>query len=874
MVFSEYSKTVFKYKFCFWAIGVLFLITGCRNEIELSKLDYALSVANVKTEGINLIVNTGSVERTWELTSAGLRTKAFKDLKSGEVYSNKHSDILCDWSYYGLIDKDSKAKLLKLSASKSDDEGFTSEHIEVVAEFEYPEVETFLKYVIWVYPGAPGIRTQLFIKGNAGKFLNETMWDVAENVKFNLVQGKFHNNYKASAHAALSVAASTQDDQKVEYLISGLNRNHKYKIGFTWWDFDGSGIHQNVQVASVDGEKKFQLIKNAEIPNFKKDKAQPETIVLDLPLDVLLDGSFRIYFEKTKGEKATVSELFVCEEDGLNNPTFTDIEERFVELKKCLPVGNHIIGYLNCGNPITGEKLIPTGRVDYIPFQTNGYQAKFVGYFNDTQHRNKPETPLIKELEIEVGIDRVNNNWSNLVCLQKNNNGIVVVKESHKCVNQYGVDTGDFELMKDGLTNTGTSLFLHDILQDEYSWCWASWSILYEGGQDEMEMAIKEFDRIRYPVDKKRDIYIQANTWGSDRGREASHEENVLAEMLSQQDLGIEIQQIDDGWQSVSLRMLDEQERDKDQRADLEWHVRNDWYPEGWKNVVIKSKETGVRLGLWGAAQPITLNALKWNYDHGGFVTYKLDFADLGSHQRMNELMKKVRSFVKYTNHKVRVNWDLTENAPRYGYYWAKEYGCVYLENRKPKVPSNAVYIPSLVLRDIWQLSKYNNVNRFQTTIQNIDMVDRQLSDAFLHNHPYVLAIGLVGTPLFFQETHFYSDEARIQIKDLLKKYKAQRERMYEQFVFPICDVPNNSNWTGFQWIDTKKENGYLMVFRELNNLESEKQIELRFLKNKKLEINDLETGESTEANVSDNGKFSLKIETKAGFKFLRYKVL
>jgi hypothetical protein len=237
----------------------------------------------------------------------------------------------------------------------------------------------------------------------------------------------------------------------------------------------------------------------------------------------------------------------------------------------------------------------------------------------------------------------------------------------------------------------------------------------------------------------------------------------------------------------------------------------------------------------------------------------------------MDELMTKVRSFIKYTNHKVRVNWDLTENAPRYGYYWAKEYGCVYLENRKPKVPENVVYIPSLVLRDIWQLSKYTNVNRFQTTIQNIEMVNRELSDAYSYNHPYSVAIGLVGTPLFFQETHLYSKQAKDQIRPLLAVYKDHREALYEMFVCPLGDEPNNESWTGFQCVKPSAKDGYLIIFSELNSSEKQKDIQLRFIRNKDIQLKDLMSGESFVAHVSDQGYLTFTSIPSAGFRFFYF---
>lgn len=863
-----------KQQFCFLRILIILLLFGCEKKSDLPPIDYQLAMASAKTVGNMLITSTGRISRTWQLTDSGLRTISMENIESGKEYSNSESQVKCDWSYNGIIDDYSNAKLIGLFATQSNDEGFTSEHIEVVAEFEYPAVETFVKYVIWVYPNAPGIRTQLFIKGNGSQYIKESDLPKREDVQFNLVHGHLKSNYKASAFADLPIAASTEDSEKIEYHIKNLDASKKYKLGFTWWDFEGSGIHQNVWITSVDGEIKHQVFADEKLPNFKLDNESFEMKLTDLPNDVLMDGSFRLIFEKTKGDKAVVSEIFIYEQAGENKKINNGQEDRLKVLRQLAPPESNLIGYVDCGVPISGEKLIPTGRVDFIPCILEETNVKFIGYFNDTQHRNKPETPLIKEENLEYRNEAIQNNWSSVVSIEKNGNGVVVVKESHKCANQYGVDTGVFEINENGIENTGTSVFPNEIKSDEYLWCWASWSILFEGGQDEMELAIKEFDRYRFPIDESRDIYIQANTWGSDRGRNASKEENVLVELESQKDLGIDIQQIDDGWQAVSIRYSDSQKEKEGDEGNNDWHVRKDWYPDGWKNVVAKSEETGVKLGLWGAAQPITLGALKWNYDNGGFVTYKLDFADLGTHQQMDELTGKVREFIKYTNHKVRVNWDLTENAPRYGYYWAKEYGCVYLENRKPKVPQNAIYVPSLALRDIWQLSKYTNVNRFQTSIQNIDMVDKERSDAYLYNHPYCVAIGLVGTPLFFQETHFYSKSAKDEIRPVLENYKQHRNSMFNQYVFPIGDDPDNNSWTGFQWIDSNKRSGYLMIFRELNNQDDEMPIALRFIKSKRLEITNLMDGSSNEVQVDAHGKYTLTINRPADYRFLKYQIL
>ncbi|MGQ1784461.1 hypothetical protein [Saccharicrinis sp. GN24d3] len=838
------------------SISVLLLFTFCSKTERLPVIDYKFENAVVKTGGDKLIVSTGKVERVWKMTDAGLRTVSFRDYKNGEIPTVQPEGIEADWAYFGLIDGNTKGKLISLTAKKSNDENFTSDHIEIVAEFNYPQVESAVKYVIWAYPDAPGIRTQLYIKGKADKYLSKPGLKKREDVQFDLVSGLKKNDYAAGAFAERCITTTLQSETSVQFHAKGLEMKKQYKLGFTWWDFSGKGIVQDVRITSVDGETNMKVVSSAKLPDFKNSRKKYETIIVDLPSEALMDGTCRIFFDRLKGDKAQVSEIFIYEKGDREIEVTNGTLERLDEIRADKPLGYSLVGYLDCGEPIQGEKRMATGRVDYLPVNTAGTQRTYMGYYNDTQHRNKPDTPILKEKVTVEDVDKVEKvNWTNMVRIDKDGKGVMMVKESHKCVNQYGVETGEFLIDHSGLRNTGTSLFPYEISADEYKWCWASWSILYAGGQDECELALKQFDRLRYPVDPNRDIYVQANTWGSGHGREASKELNVLRELESQADLGIDIQQIDDGWQNK------------------QWTLRKDWYPDGWANVVAKSNETGVKIGLWAAAMPVTYESLKWNYDNAGFLTYKLDFASLGNHSNMEKLIGKIRKFVAYTDHKVRVNWDLTENAPRFGYFWAREYGCIYLENRKPDKPENVVYIPHLVLRDIWHVSKYTNINKFQTSIQNIEKTNRRVSDAYLHNHPYAVAIGLVGTPLFFQETQYYSDEARNQIRPLLATYKNYREEMYDSYVFPLGDEPNNGNWTGFQWVNPSGNTGYVMIFRELNNSESKKEIAIRFFKNKTIELTNIETGEIRSDTINEKGELKFELEQPASFKFLRYEV-
>ena len=413
-----------------------------------------------------------------------------------------------------------------------------------------------------------------------------------------------------------------------------------------------------------------------------------------------------------------------------------------------------------------------------------------------------------------------------------------------------------------------------DLSKDKFLSAWANWIILYDGNADDAQLALKKLDRRRYPVHQERDIFIMANTWGTQDLRPeclyAAREENVLKELESVADLEIDILQIDDGWQTKDwLPVANSSEH---QHTD----VIGDYpiYPVGWENVKKKAKKLNVKLGLW-ADWVIPEEKLKYNYDKGEFSAFKLDFANLNTIEKRDNLMGKARELIKYSNYNTCVNWDVTEIPPRAGYFYGREYGNVYLENRKINTVRPAVqYVPYKVLKDAWQLSKYVNLNKFQVTVQNIDMVkDSSQTDAGEYNHPYVVGITLMSSPIFFQETQYYSEEARVQIRPLLKTYKKHRKAMFDGYVFPIGDEPDNKSWTGFQNFNPETRSGYLTIFRELHNVEKEKDISILFFENKKIELQNLLTGEKRIVN-QDGSSISFLAEEPASFQFYSYKIL
>ena len=648
--------------------------------------------ATMSFDGDLLDVSTGVVSRQWKLTKQGLATTGlrFGSMDFSNLAATSRDD--CDWSLGDLIE----AELVAVTAARHNDDSFTGDHLQVIAEFEYPVERLRVRYVVWAYPGAAGLRTQLQVAGLPGFESSKRDWT----------------------------------SQRVE-TIYPFKASHR-RLGF--------GLMQGIKT--------------------------------------------------------------------------------------------------NMNVPLLAEKVI-TGK--------------------------------------QASVD-----WANGVALQAANRGLILVKESNKHTAMKAdadVATGGFEFAADRVAVTGAGLYPADVSTDRFRSCWATWLVMYRGDESDGELALKQFDRRRYPVRPDRDIYIMANTWGSEDMRpeclHSAREEAVLAELKSVADLGIDVLQIDDGWQTPQWTTAASAKQV--QRGREAYEVFGDYpvYPEGWSRVRQTADELGVTLGLW-AAWTAPLEALKSNYDEGDFKYFKLDFAHLNSKDKYDDLTDKARQLIKHSGHTASVNWDVTEVATRMGYFSGREYGNIYLANRKTKTVRNPVlYVPHKVLRDAWHLSKYTNLNKFQVTVQNIDIVQEDApTDAAMHPHDYVTAIALMSSPIFFQETRYYSPEARAQVRDLLTLYKQHRRAMYEGYVFPIGNEPDNLSWTGFQNHRPQAGTGYLMIFRERLNRSSDGELQLRFVDGATLNIVNLVTGKSWPVSVDSDGKVKFSIDEAPGFLFLQYEAL
>lgn len=517
------------------------------------------------------------------------------------------------------------------------------------------------------------------------------------------------------------------------------------------------------------------------------------------------------------------------------------------------------------------DAVSPQARVDHLPLvhpPGEIWPRLAAGYYVGTQDRNAPDTPLLRR-EASRTILRPGEvedyPWANLITVEAPHAAITVVKESHKGVNETGYATGSFQVGQFSLNVTGWGLRPSDLVEASWHAGWATWTLLHAPGEFQRQRAIKQFDRQRYPIDPAQDLPTMVNLWGSSDSAEAARDladEAVVLDAIDRAaQIGIELVQIDDGWQTPPGSTT---------FSEGDWRPHPERYPKGWTRVRQRAKARGVALGLW-AAWTIPAERLEENRVAGDFKHFKIDFMVLDTYAKIQGLIQRVSAVVRHADSPTRINWDLTERSPRVGTYFAREFGSVYLANRKPTWPQRIVYAPCLMLRDAWHLAHYTNLQKFQISTTNLDRCDPTRSNAAQHSPDYALAITLMGSPLWFCHPRELSDAAVAAFQPLLETYKQHRQQMARCVVYPIGNEPDDRQWTGFQAHDPTDDSGYLLIFREMNCPHRNSVIALPITDTKPRRLHRLGGANSGQVNVQDDGKVAVTLDAPGQFLFLRY---
>ena len=122
--------------------------------------DTTLGAARIAFDGTELTATTGRLTRTWRWTGSGFLTTALST-PGGGSWSTPDSAFDADWLLPVVEGVNPDATLTSAGTRVSNDEGFTGEHVAFEAEMEYPSAHLAVRFTVWAFPDAPGLRVQL-----------------------------------------------------------------------------------------------------------------------------------------------------------------------------------------------------------------------------------------------------------------------------------------------------------------------------------------------------------------------------------------------------------------------------------------------------------------------------------------------------------------------------------------------------------------------------------------------------------------------------------------------------------------------------------------------------------------------------------------
>lgn len=355
--------------------------------------------------------------------------------------------------------------------------------------------------------------------------------------------------------------------------------------------------------------------------------------------------------------------------------------------------------------------------------------------------------------------------------------------------------------------------------------------IAYAGGALGAALALQALQAALHEWMPGRDGLVLSNTWGDRSGAARLSEAFILAEIDAARALGVEIVQIDDGWQKGdTVNTVPDRSRGVWTgfwAADPEfWAVHPRRFPRGLAPLVAAAREAGLRLGLWFAPDS-THDFANWEKDAAqllrlwrehGVADFKLDAVKLRSRlgeTRLHALCDRVQD---ESGGEIRFDFDAT--AERRPAYWGRVHGGpLFLENR---YTDRASYHPHQTLDALWTLAAAGvSPRRIRLEFLNPERND----DAYpagdsLRPVAYpaatLLAITLPASPLAWCELSRLPSEIAAAWRDLLAAWRPHRETFQAGRVLPVGERPDGHRCTGFVSWNPAEGVLHALLFREL----------------------------------------------------------
>jgi len=478
--------------------------------------------------------------------------------------------------------------------------------------------------------------------------------------------------------------------------------------------------------------------------------------------------------------------------------------------------------------PGVDEKEVPfvAEIIERICFDRPHLHARAIQFFDVTDQRNNLvlEHPLIPYAHPSYLTGNLL-----LITDALDAAGLFILKEAPCSDVQHAYPGCDFVLDRTSVRVVGAGVTPQDITPDRWTRCYGFVTGVAQGGEKSLLESLRGYQSTLRRCETGRDHRIMLNSWG-DRSRDARlGEAFAIAELEAGAKLGVTHLQLDDGWQTgVTGNSADPAgSLHNIWRQPDYWKVNPKRFPRGLGPVAQRACELGIELCLWFTPSADDSYA-HWKDDadvlirlfrEHGIRTFTIDGGILPDKKADENFRAMLDRVLDATDHRAVFNLDVTAGR-RGGYHYLNHYGNLFLENRYTDWSN---YYPHWTLRNLWQLSRCVPPQNLQ-----IEFLNRwRNADKYAANAPlapsrvtvdYCFAITMFAQPLAWFEASNLPPEA-FEIAPLVRTYRDHQQRIHGGHIFPIGDEPSGTSWTGLQ--SCGERGGYLLIFRELNDLPS-----------------------------------------------------
>ena len=357
--------------------------------------------------------------------------------------------------------------------------------------------------------------------------------------------------------------------------------------------------------------------------------------------------------------------------------------------------------------------------------------------------------------------------------------------------------------------------------------------LVYEGGDAGRIRALQAFQRAIRPYRPGRDGVFLSNTWGDGNRDARITEDFLMKEVEAAADIGVDVIQIDDGWQrgrtaNTSKPPLPGIKKAWGDYWDTDpkfWEPDAERFPHGLEPLAAAAKAKGLGFGLWFG--PDSSGDLKyWERDADclldlyrrlGVRYFKIDSLHITTPAGFERNRKFFDKMLSESGGDMVFDLDCTA-AIRPGYFGLMDIGPLFVENRYARKESRR-YRPHQTLRNLWMLSHVADPVRLRMELLNPEKKQDVYEDDPLLPSKWpadtLFAITMMASPLGWMELSDVSAATRAAWRPLVARWKRERAAMHSGVILPVGEEPDGWSWTGFLSLAEDCSGAYVLLFRE-----------------------------------------------------------